>query len=205
MKTNPVPAFFYALGCLTFLKFVVKTLVVFGETFILPGTDVSVVTCVPTVVSHNFNYQLKKFGAGKGSWAGKESCNFLCDVRLTGRLVITGASDGIGREYAIQLAKKGLDVLVVARNEIALKSVTDEIGQFPTLPFSPLSHNLPERTQLLVPRGKSRANPLSSMSPNPITVAGNNSKKFCMRLKSASWVRGVVLHVFLYSSYRLGS
>jgi hypothetical protein len=43
-------------------------------------------------------------------------------------LVITGASDGIGREYAIQLAKKGFNVLVVARNESALSAVTDEIG-----------------------------------------------------------------------------
>lgn len=43
-------------------------------------------------------------------------------------IVVTGASDGIGREYSIQLAKKGFNVLVVARNEAALKSVTDEIG-----------------------------------------------------------------------------
>jgi len=49
-------------------------------------------------------------------------------VILTCQLVITGASDGIGREYSIQLAKKGFNVLVVARNEAALESVTDEIG-----------------------------------------------------------------------------
>ena len=47
---------------------------------------------------------------------------------LTCRLVITGASDGIGREYSVQLAKKGFNVLVVARNEAALRSVTEEIG-----------------------------------------------------------------------------
>jgi len=93
VKGNPVPAFFYALGGITFLKFVIKTLVVLSETFVLPGTN------------------LKKFGAGKGGWA-----------------VITGASDGIGREYSIQLAQKGFNVLVVARNETALKSVIDEIA-----------------------------------------------------------------------------
>ncbi|KAF9650124.1 NAD(P)-binding protein [Thelephora ganbajun] len=93
VKGNPISAFFYALGSFTFLKFAIKTLVVFGETFVLPGTN------------------LRKFGAGKGSWA-----------------VITGASDGIGREYSIQLAKKGFNVLAVARNGTALKSVTDEIA-----------------------------------------------------------------------------
>jgi len=92
-KENPICAFFYVLGGFTFLKFAIKTLVVFGETFILPGTN------------------LTKFGAGKGAWA-----------------VVTGASDGIGREYAIQLARKGFNILVVARNETALESVTGEIA-----------------------------------------------------------------------------
>ena len=100
----------------------------FSEIFILPGTNVSVPIRVRTTVTHSSNYQLKKFGAEKGSWAGKGTCNFLCIVILTPRLVVTGASDGIGREYSIQLAKKGFNVLVVARNEAALKSVTDEIG-----------------------------------------------------------------------------
>ena len=43
MKANPVSAFFYVLGGLTFLKFVTKTLVVFSETFVLPGTNVSAI------------------------------------------------------------------------------------------------------------------------------------------------------------------
>lgn len=127
MKENPIPAFFYALGGLTFLKFVLKTLVVFSETFILPGTNVSVDIGVCATVAHGFNHQLKRFGAEKGSWAGKEA-NLLCIVILTYQLVITGASDGLGREYSIQLAKKGFNVLVVARNKAALESVTDEIG-----------------------------------------------------------------------------
>ena len=128
MKENPIPAFFYALGGLTFLKFAVKTLIVFSETFILPGTNVSVTIRVSATAAHNPNHQLKDFGAEKGSWAGKEIRNFLHIGILTRWLVITGASDGIGREYSIQLAKKGFNVLVVARNEAALKSVTDEIG-----------------------------------------------------------------------------
>ncbi|KAI0812371.1 3-ketoacyl-CoA reductase [Irpex lacteus] len=53
---------------------------------------------------------LKKYGAGKGAWA-----------------VVTGASEGIGREYALQLAKKGFNVLVAARNKTALDALVKEI------------------------------------------------------------------------------
>ncbi|TFK84121.1 3-ketoacyl-CoA reductase [Polyporus arcularius HHB13444] len=53
---------------------------------------------------------LKKYGAGKGAWA-----------------VVTGASEGIGREYALQLAQKGFNVLVSARNASALATLVTEI------------------------------------------------------------------------------
>lgn len=46
----------------------------------------------------------------------------------TSILVVTGASDGIGREFAIQLAAAGFNILLVARNEAALTSVATEIG-----------------------------------------------------------------------------
>lgn len=58
-----------------------------------------------------FRSKLKKYGAGKGAWA-----------------VVTGASEGIGREYALQLAKKGFNVLVAARNKTALDALVKEIG-----------------------------------------------------------------------------
>ena len=47
-------------------------------------------------------------------------------------LVVTGASDGIGREFAIQLAKAGFNVLLAARNQAKLDAVLDNIGA----PFS---------------------------------------------------------------------
>lgn len=53
---------------------------------------------------------LKKYGAGKGAWA-----------------VVTGASEGIGREFSLQLAKKGFNVLVSARNAAALDALVAEI------------------------------------------------------------------------------
>jgi 17beta-estradiol 17-dehydrogenase / very-long-chain 3-oxoacyl-CoA reductase len=53
---------------------------------------------------------LKKFGANKGAWA-----------------VVTGASDGIGREFAIQLARAGFNVLLAARNQAKLDAVVADI------------------------------------------------------------------------------
>jgi 17beta-estradiol 17-dehydrogenase / very-long-chain 3-oxoacyl-CoA reductase len=52
---------------------------------------------------------LSKFGP-KGSWA-----------------VITGASDGIGKEFALQLAKKGFNVLLVSRTKSKLDTLEQEI------------------------------------------------------------------------------
>lgn len=45
-------------------------------------------------------------------------------------LVVTGASDGIGREFAIQLAKAGFNILLAARNQAKLDAVVDDIGAF---------------------------------------------------------------------------
>ncbi|KAG0224003.1 hypothetical protein BGW41_005275 [Actinomortierella wolfii] len=55
---------------------------------------------------------LKKYGAGRGGWA-----------------VITGATDGIGKEFASQLASKKLNVVLVSRTLDKLKTVASEIEQ----------------------------------------------------------------------------
>ena len=41
--------------------------------------------------------------------------------------MVTGASDGIGKEYAAQLAAAGFNVVLLARNEAKLAAVKDEI------------------------------------------------------------------------------
>ncbi|HEY9414606.1 MAG TPA: SDR family NAD(P)-dependent oxidoreductase, partial [Pseudonocardia sp.] len=49
-------------------------------------------------------------------------------VRLDGRTVlITGASRGLGRGYAVDLAARGAAVALNARDEAALNAVRDEI------------------------------------------------------------------------------
>ncbi|EEQ41216.1 putative very-long-chain 3-oxoacyl-CoA reductase [Clavispora lusitaniae] len=53
-----------------------------------------------------------KYGAKSGKWA-----------------VVTGASDGIGKEYALQLAAKGLNVVLVSRTLAKLESLASEIEE----------------------------------------------------------------------------
>ncbi|KAI9756654.1 MAG: hypothetical protein M4579_003743 [Chaenotheca gracillima] len=53
---------------------------------------------------------LRKYGR-KGSWA-----------------VVTGASEGIGKEYALQLAQQGFNIVLISRSEGKLQSLAQEIG-----------------------------------------------------------------------------
>lgn len=41
---------------------------------------------------------------------------------------MTGASDGIGKEFALQLAGRGFNVLLVARNTALLEAAAEEIS-----------------------------------------------------------------------------
>jgi len=55
---------------------------------------------------------LNRFGAGKGAWA-----------------VITGCTDGIGKEFALQLAQKGFNVVLVSRTLAKLEALAEEIHE----------------------------------------------------------------------------
>ncbi|KAI7866990.1 hypothetical protein BDF14DRAFT_1807297 [Spinellus fusiger] len=55
---------------------------------------------------------LTKFGAGNGAWA-----------------VITGASDGIGKEFAEQLAKKKFNIVLISRTASKLEAIAEELSQ----------------------------------------------------------------------------
>ena len=56
------------------------------------------------------------------------------------RAFITGASEGIGREFAIQLAKQSYSITAVARNEERLKSLIQELNTLPNTTGAPLEH-----------------------------------------------------------------
>lgn len=42
---------------------------------------------------------------------------------------MTGSTDGIGKEYAKQLAQRGVNIILIARNLIKLMQVAREIGK----------------------------------------------------------------------------
>lgn len=55
--------------------------------------------------------------------------------------MITGATDGIGKEFALQLAKNKFNVLLISRTTSKLEGVAQEIGKLYCM--SPLSTNKP--------------------------------------------------------------
>jgi 17beta-estradiol 17-dehydrogenase / very-long-chain 3-oxoacyl-CoA reductase len=44
--------------------------------------------------------------------------------------VVTGSTDGIGKEYALQLAKRGLNIVLISRSPDKLKAVAQEIDKY---------------------------------------------------------------------------
>ncbi|XP_065901234.1 inactive hydroxysteroid dehydrogenase-like protein 1 [Dysidea avara] len=52
---------------------------------------------------------------------------FKVDLKSYGWAVVTGASDGIGRGYALELARCGVNVVLVSRSEEKLRNVEKEI------------------------------------------------------------------------------
>ena len=44
-------------------------------------------------------------------------------------VVVTGASDGIGKAYCMELAKKGLKIVLMSRTKSKLDAVADEISK----------------------------------------------------------------------------
>jgi len=60
----------------------------------------------------NTKVDLAKYGAGKGSWA-----------------LITGASDGIGKGYAEELARAGFNLIIVSRTQSKLQDLANKIKE----------------------------------------------------------------------------
>lgn len=67
---------------------------------------------------------------------------FQLDDIKGGWAVVTGASSGIGRAYALALGRRGLNVLLVARREAELQALASEIGQASGMQALPLALDL---------------------------------------------------------------
>ena len=61
----------------------------------------------------------------------------MCKRKLRGaRVLLTGGSSGIGRELALELARRGANVCVLARREEALSALVDEMNAIRAASFS---------------------------------------------------------------------
>lgn len=106
---NSVLAAFAGIGFIFISSKVLSYAQLLLSLFVLPGKNVSfTLPCVPPGLEIN-TAQLRAYG-GRGTWA-----------------VITGASDGIGKEYAMQLASKGYNLVLISRTESKLKTLASEI------------------------------------------------------------------------------
>lgn len=95
---------FVACRAFTFLRVVLSL-------FVFPGKPVRSGNLIPLgYLSVADSYKLRSFGP-KGSWA-----------------VVTGASDGLGKEFSLQLARAGFNILLVSRTASKLTVLADEIA-----------------------------------------------------------------------------
>lgn len=65
-----------------------------------------------------------------------------------GRALVTGASSGLGREFARQLAGRGHHVVLVARDETRLRALADELASGHGVEVEVLVADLADRAQL---------------------------------------------------------
>lgn len=73
----------------------------------------------------------------------KTKIRYLCNTFLVP--VVTGATDGIGKQYAKELAARGINIVLVSRNAVKLHAVAAEIGKifFLFSLFRPTAEQMP--------------------------------------------------------------
>src|SRR5699024_6132829 len=88
---------------------------------------------------------------------------------VTNRVLITGASAGLGREYARQLARRGHDVLLVARDTARLDALAAEL----TAAYGVAADVL--TADLVTPQGVQRTAEAIADESRPVQMVVNNA------------------------------
>ncbi|UZJ56285.1 hypothetical protein CBS101457_005605 [Exobasidium rhododendri] len=97
----PPTLFVLSIGSLYILSFTYKLIVILLDVYVLPG--------IP----------LTKYGAGRSTSTSASKPKAWA--------IVTGATDGIGREFALQLARAGFSILLASRSAEKLAKVASEI------------------------------------------------------------------------------
>lgn len=97
--TYPPALLLLSIGALTALSFVYKVVFLFLDLYVLSGTSLS------------------KYGGGRST----------STTRPKAWALVTGASDGIGREFALQLSRAGFSIVLASRSADKLAKVASEI------------------------------------------------------------------------------
>jgi short-subunit dehydrogenase len=90
---------------------------------------------------------------------------------LKGTALVTGASAGIGAIYADRLAKRGYDLIVVARNEARLKSLAARLTRENGRSIEVLPADLNDKAELAKVEARLRDDPSITMLVNNAGVA----------------------------------
>ena len=72
----------------------------------------------------------------------------MSNYRSNGTALITGASGGIGAVYADRLAKRGFDLILVARNEARLKALSARLSKETKRSVTSLRADLSDKADL---------------------------------------------------------
>src|ERR1700760_205199 len=89
----------------------------------------------------------------------------------SGVAVVTGASTGIGSVYADRLARRGYDLLLVARNREGLESLAARIRKETGRAAEILAADLTERQNLAAVEARLRSDPKITLLVNNAGVA----------------------------------
>ena len=88
-----------------------------------------------------------------------------------GTALITGASRGIGAVYADRLAKRGYDLILVARSEAPLKALSERLTRETGRSVTPLPANLNDKADLAKVEATVRGDPSIRMLVNNAGIA----------------------------------
>lgn len=123
LKSVPAPFLVLgALGAYSVVSFVLQALNAFYRFFLRPGKNLKKFGSYAVVTGATG----KQGSIGSVGWRGRVAWSSR-SWRSDGGLRRGGCADGIGKAYAFEFARQGLNVVLISRTESKLKEVKEEI------------------------------------------------------------------------------